>query len=104
MLNDMRHRIQFQQKKEKTRLPVDGDNGWETVVECWAKAEGLKGAEYYAAAAIQKEHTIKFTIRHRDDIDEHMRLLFQGKTYEIESILPNYSRLHFLTVRAKAVK
>ncbi|MBU8575967.1 phage head closure protein [Bacillus pumilus] len=104
MLNDMRHRIKFQQKKEKKRLPVDGDNGWETVVECWAKAEVLNGAEYYAAAAIQKEHTIKFTIRHREDIDDHMRLIFRKKTYEIESILPNHSRLHFLTVRAKAVK
>jgi len=103
MLNDMRHRIQFQQKKEKTRLPVDGDNGWETVFECWAKAEGLNGAEYYAAAAIKKEHTIKFTIRHREDIDDHMRLIFRKKTYEIESILPHYSRLNFLTVRAKAV-
>ncbi|NPC90963.1 phage head closure protein [Bacillus sp. WMMC1349] len=102
MLNDMRYRIEFQQKKEGGRLPVEGK--YETVVECWAKAEGLKGREYYAAAAVQKEKTIKFTIRHREDLNEHMRILFQDQPYEIESILPNYSRKHFTTIRAKAVE
>ncbi|MBU8583562.1 MULTISPECIES: phage head closure protein [Bacillus] len=102
MLNDMRYRIKFQKKKEGGRLPVEGN--YETVVECWAKAEGLKGREYYAAAAVQKEHTVKFTIRHREDIDKHMRILFQNQSYEIESILPNYSRKNFTTIRAKAVE
>lgn len=55
MLNDMRYRIHFQKKKPGGRLPVEGNDSWETVIECWAKAEGLKGREYYAAAAIQKE-------------------------------------------------
>ncbi|MCY7947316.1 phage head closure protein [Bacillus atrophaeus] len=103
MLNDMRYRIQFQKKKQTGRLPVDGKDSWETVIECWAKAEGLKGREYYAAAAIQKEKTIKFTIRHREDINEHMRIVFENKVYEIESILPNYSRRHFLVVKANVV-
>ena len=48
MLNDMRYRIQFQKKKPAGRLPVDGKDSWQTVIECWAKAEGLKGREYYA--------------------------------------------------------
>nr|MDH3099267.1 head-tail adaptor protein [Bacillus velezensis]WGD99332.1 head-tail adaptor protein [Bacillus velezensis] len=47
MLNDMRYRIQFQKKKPGGRLPVEGNDSWETVIECWAKAEGLKGREYY---------------------------------------------------------
>ncbi len=103
MLNDMRYRIQFQKKKPAGRLPVDGNDSWQTVIECWAKAEGLKGREYYAAAAIQKEKTIEFTIRHREDIDEHMRIIFREKAYEIESILPNYSRRHFITIKANVV-
>ncbi|AKL83281.1 hypothetical protein D068_cds05170 [Bacillus atrophaeus UCMB-5137] len=82
---------------------MDGKDSWETVIECWAKAEGLKGREYYAAAAIQKEKTIKFTIRHREDINEHMRIVFENNVYEIESILPNYSRRHFLMVKANVV-
>ncbi|MCY8824485.1 phage head closure protein [Bacillus atrophaeus] len=103
MLNDMRYRIQFQKKRPTGRLPVDGKDSWESVIECWAKAEGLKGREYYAAAAIQKEKTVEFTIRHREDIDKHMRIIFRGKTYEIESILPNYSRRHFTTIKANVV-
>ena len=62
-------------RKEGGRLPVEGD--YETVVECWAKAEGLKGREYYAAAAVKKEETVKFTIRHREGIGKHMRILFK---------------------------
>ncbi|PAE60551.1 phage head-tail adapter protein, partial [Bacillus licheniformis] len=77
---------------------------YETVVECWAKAEGLKGREYYAAAAVKKEETVKFTIRHREGIGKHMRILFQNQSYEIESIIPNYSRKNFTTIRAKAVE
>ncbi|WP_430792450.1 phage head closure protein [Bacillus subtilis] len=103
MLNDMRYRIQFQKKKPAGRLPVDGKDSWKTVIECWAKAEGLKGREYYAAAAIQKEKTVEFTIRHCEDIDEHMRIIFRDKAYEIESILPNYSRRHFITIKANVV-
>ncbi|MCY9296720.1 phage head-tail adapter protein [Bacillus halotolerans] len=103
MLNDMRYRIQFQKKKPAGRLPVDGKDSWQTVIECWAKAEGLKGREYYAAAAIQKEKTVEFTIRHREDIDEHMRIIFREKAYEIDSILPNYSRRHFITIKANVV-
>lgn len=103
MLNDMRYRIQFQKKRPTGRLPVDGKDSWESVIECWAKAEGLKGREYYAAAAIQKEKTVEFTIRHREDIDKHMRIIFRGKTYEIESILLNYSRRHFITIKANVV-
>ncbi|AGF26913.1 MULTISPECIES: phage head closure protein [Bacillus] len=103
MLNDMRYRIQFQKKKPGGRLPVEGNDSWETVIECWAKAEGLKGREYYAAAAIQKEKTVQFTIRHREDINEHMRIVFQGVPYEIEAILPNYSRRHFITIKANVV-
>ncbi|MGW6461623.1 acyl-CoA dehydrogenase family protein [Streptomyces sp. NPDC055078] len=37
------------------------------------------------------------------DIDEHMRIIFREKAYEIESILPNYSRRHFITIKANVV-
>nr|MDH3099268.1 phage head closure protein [Bacillus velezensis]WGE01687.1 phage head closure protein [Bacillus velezensis] len=42
-------------------------------------------------------------MRHREDINEHMRIVFQGDSYEIEAILPNYSRRHFITIKANVV-
>lgn len=64
------------------------ENGFETEVyedfkTVWAKATNLYGKEYFEASAIQKEKTVKFVIRVIVELDETMRILFQGKTYNI---------------------
>jgi SPP1 family predicted phage head-tail adaptor len=101
MLNNMKHRIIFEEKKTNNRLPTNGK--WEPVIECWAKVEALNGREYFEAAAIQKEKTIKFIIRDRKDINEYMRIVFQGKKYNIDAILPNYTQKNFTTIMARGV-
>ncbi|WP_431188446.1 phage head closure protein [Caloranaerobacter azorensis] len=52
----------------------------------WARVSNLYGKEYFAAAAVQAENTIKFLIRYTDGIDTDMRILFKGKQYNITSI------------------
>ena len=46
----------------------------------------LYGKEYYQAAAMQAEKTVKFTIRFLDSITADMRILFEDKQYNITSI------------------
>ena len=67
------------------------ENGFETkdykdLKTVWAKVTNLHGKEYFEAAAIQKEKTVKFIIRAIEGLDETMRILFQGKTYNITFI------------------
>lgn len=52
---------------------------WVDVKSPWAKVENLYGKEYYAAAAVQQEKTVKFVIRHMKNLNESMRIKFGKK-------------------------
>lgn len=85
-IGELKHRITFQ--KLTTSI---NENGFETegFIEfktVWASISNLSGREYFAAAEVQKERTIKFKMRAIFDIDETMRIAFQGKHYNITSI------------------
>lgn len=67
------------------------ENGFETegfieFKSVWAAVTNLSGREYFAAAAVQMEKTVKFVVRVIAGIDETMRILFRGKQYNITSI------------------
>ena len=59
---------------------------WEDFKTVWAAISNLHGREYYAAAVVQAENTVKFTIRYIEGLDTTMRILFQGRQYNITSI------------------
>ena len=59
---------------------------YETYKTLWAKITNLHGKEYFEAAAIQKEKTLKFTFRLLKDIDENMKIEFNHKLYDINFI------------------
>ncbi len=83
---ELKYRITFQKLQS-----VVNDNGfeieeWIDFKNVWAKVANLHGKEYFEAAAVQKENTVKFVIRYTDGIDADMRILFKGKQYNITSI------------------
>lgn len=83
---ELRHRITIQVLETLTN-----DNGfeietWVDFRDFWAAVTNLHGREYFAAATVQAEKTVKFTIRYTDEIDTSMRILFKGKQYNITSI------------------
>ena len=85
-IGDLRHRIIIQ----KFTLCVN-ENGFETEAwqdykSVWAAVSNLSGREYYQAAAIQAEKTVKFQIRHIEDLDTEMKIIFKDKQYNIISI------------------
>lgn len=83
---ELKHRITF-------LIPANtvNENGFETegLIEfktVWASVSNLSGREYFAAAEVQKEKTVKFKIRAIHGIDESMLIAFQGRHYNITSI------------------
>ena len=56
---------------------------WQDYKSVWAHISNLHGKEYFEAAAVQKETMVKFVIRATPGIDESMRIVFQGKAYNI---------------------
>lgn len=83
---DLRHRITFQELTTNTNENGFEAETWEDFKTAWAAVSNLNGREYYQAAQVQAENTVKFTIRYLEGIDPSMRILFQGKQYNITSI------------------
>jgi len=51
----------------------------------WAEALPLRGREFFAAGEMQSEITVKFSFPFRADLDDTMRVLWDGVPYDIAS-------------------
>ncbi|MFV9511809.1 phage head closure protein [Tepidibacillus sp. LV47] len=102
-IGDLRHRITLQ--KQATITDADGftTQQWQDVATVWAAVENLYGREYWEAAAIQAEKTVKFTIRYRPDVDQTMRIVFRGQVYEITAIDNIKYRNEYMEIKAVAI-
>jgi SPP1 family predicted phage head-tail adaptor len=63
---------------------------WTEVCDVWAAIEPLKGREYIETQKVASEITVRIRIRHRDDIEPHMRVTHIAKSivYEIVAVIP----------------
>jgi len=85
-IGELRHKITFQKLTTTTNENGFEVEDWEDYKTVWAAVSNLYGKEYFEAAAVQKENTVKFTIRYFKGLDTSMRILFQGRQYNIISI------------------
>ncbi|HHX70331.1 MAG TPA: phage head closure protein [Gallicola sp.] len=76
---------------------------WIDYKRVWAGVSNLHGREYFDAAAIQMENTVKFTIRYLPGIDTSMRIVFKDKNYNITSIDNIKYRNRFMEIKAMEV-
>ncbi|WP_139904004.1 phage head closure protein [Clostridium thermarum] len=85
-IGEFRHRISV--RKPVVEVSENGFEveAYETYKTLWAKVANLHGKEYFEAAAIQKEKTVKFIVRAIKSIDENMKIEFNGKLYNITFI------------------
>lgn len=80
-----RHRITFQQLKSvEDDLGQVIDEGWQDARTAWAMIKTMQGREYYAAAAAKSETKSRFIIPYQPGIDSSMRILFDGRVFDIE--------------------
>jgi len=85
-IGELRHRIILQNPTTSINENGFEVETWEDVETVWAAVSNLHGGEYFAAAAVQAENTVKFTIRYIEGLDSAMRILFLGKCYNITAI------------------
>lgn len=76
---------------------------WIPFKTVWTEVSNLHGREYFDAAAIQMENTVKFTIRYLPGIDTAMRISFKDKYYNITSIDNIKYRNKFIEIKAMEV-
>lgn len=86
-ISDLRHRITIQKKfftKDPEGLPIEE---WRDVVTVWAEILPLRGREFFEAAAVNKERTIKVRIRFRKGLDGDLRALYKDRILHIYSMI-----------------
>lgn len=87
----LRHRLVIQ-RKSTMRNPDTGAviiTGWAAMAPVWGSFEPLSVRDFIAAAAAQTKLAARAVIRYRPDVQEKMRLIHAGKTFQIQGVLPD---------------
>ncbi len=93
------HRVTIESPTYTQDSYGDPTPDWVTVAEVWAAIEPLSVREFMAAQSEQSKVSARITIRHRSDLSADMRILHNGKIYNIEGILPDPdSGLEYVTL------
>ncbi len=83
----LNQRVTLQRRAAGEDAMGQANGAWEDVAPLWAQVLPLRGREYFAAAAVQQETSVKVTIRYRPDVTPSMRLVWQGVPYDITSVV-----------------
>lgn len=79
------HRIKIEKKIVTTSPNGIQTETWFPYCSMWASTKNLHGREFFEAQQVNAERTVKFKVRYRPglEFDETMRILFDGKIYNI---------------------
>lgn len=65
---------------------------WAEIAAVWVAIEPLQGREFWNSQAEQSELTTRIRIRYRDDVRTDDRIVWSGRTYDIEAAAANERR------------
>lgn len=95
----LRHKIELQKPVRSQSSTGEMTTTWTHVADLWASIEPLSAREFIAAQSIQSKVLARITIRHTSQIAADMRIVYRGKIYNIEGILPDKeSGLEYFTL------
>jgi SPP1 family predicted phage head-tail adaptor len=85
---DLRHRVILQRPIEIRGTDyADVQRTWQDVATLWASVEPLSGREFFANAEMQGELTARVRLRYRPGVTPKMRLQYDGRIFEIQSVM-----------------
>jgi SPP1 family predicted phage head-tail adaptor len=97
----LRHRVAIQART----VTQDGYGAtvatWATAATVWASVEPLSGREAWQAQSVRPDVTHTVTIRAYDGLTPKHRLLFDGRTLEIESVVNLEERNRYMVLQCK---
>jgi len=83
----MRHRVTIQQQSTTQDTYGQPANTWADVATVWAAVEPIRGKEYFDASQDNAETTTRVRMRYRSGITQDMRISFDSRLYNIQSII-----------------
>lgn len=75
---------------------------WKALAKVWAKVRPVSGRERLAGGTIAAPALYRFTIRRRADVTEGMRIMWNGKPFNIRFIGDAGTRDAFMSLEAEA--
>jgi SPP1 family predicted phage head-tail adaptor len=99
-----KHKIIIQKYIESENSMGDSVRSWQDHITTWAMIKTIQGREFIQAAAVQGENTTRFVIRYNHGITSDMRILYNGRIFEISAPPINDDEANkTLTIMAKEV-
>lgn len=83
-------RITFTRAKKQTGKYGTVQNVQENVLTCWARIEPTRGRDYFEATVAGTEDYFKITTRFHRGLSDDMRIVYQGREFEIKNIVDPY--------------
>lgn len=79
-------RIEIQQKTLTQDSYGEPIETWQTLFPAWAEVKEIKGEERFARSQEKAEIDTVFVIRYRRNLSPLMRVLYEGREYNIQSL------------------
>ena len=99
-----RHRITIETISETENDMGDVLINWITFKTAWSMIKTVRGNEFVEAASTQGERIVRFIIRYTAGITNDMRIIYDGRIFEIISPPINDDELNdTLTIMAREV-
>ena len=100
-VKELRHRIQI----ESLHLVSDGQGGnkssWLPFAEVWAKITPKQKKEIYSTEQIRPIGTHEIVIRNLEGVLPKMRILFDGRVFQIKGIRKDNEQRFFMYIDAE---
>ncbi|MBD1373717.1 phage head closure protein [Hazenella sp. IB182357] len=103
MINQLRRRVTIQKSTKIKNSEGAFTTVWTDVATIWAGIKPLRGREYFQAAAVQAENTVRFHIRYRKGIEPAMRILYDSRIFDIQSVIDVNERHKEIELMCKEV-
>jgi len=82
-----RHKILVEKVTETQDAYGDIVETWSTYYGSYAEVQPLNGKEYFDSQSVQADVTIKFRIRYLQGIIPKMRVSYNSRLFDIESVI-----------------
>jgi len=98
----LRFRVIIQQKQRVIDSDGITSETWVNVAtNVPAGVYALSGGELIAVAQTVAQYNARITMYKRNDIDESMRIVFDGRNYDIKDIIPDPTNELYITLMCK---
>lgn len=87
MQRKLRERVRFEAPAEIRDAVGQRTGEWAKQGDRWAEVLPLRGREFFAAAQVQQEHSVRVWIRRWDDVNATWRFVWNELNYDITSVI-----------------